>query len=57
MAILLENLIKSNQTTIEKIKERKQVVGDPMEQRKLEMDLDALEEDTTELINQLKKML
>ena len=51
----LMNVIKSNQIAIEKTKERMQVVN-PLEKRKLEMDLEIFEKDNNELVNKLKKM-
>ncbi len=49
----LQNLILSNQKTIEKINDRLVVTTDPKEQRKLEMDLADLEAENQGFINQL----
>lgn len=51
----LMNLIKANQHVIDKIKDRIQVV-EPLEQRKLELDLEIIENDNQELIQQLSML-
>jgi len=52
----LQNLILSNQKTIEKIHERLQVTADPMEIRKYELDLAHLEAENQDFIHQLTKL-
>lgn len=51
----LKETIKSIQITIERTKERMQVV-EPLEKRKLELDLEILEKDQSNFINQLKEL-
>jgi hypothetical protein len=52
----LMETIKANQTTIEKIKERRNVTSSPMEQRNLDLDIEALEKDNGELFKQLENL-
>lgn len=49
----LQKMIISNQEVIDKIKERMNVV-EPLEKRKLELDLEIVEKDNNELVKQLK---
>jgi len=51
----LEKVIKTNQEAMEKTKERMQFV-EPLEKRKLELDLEIFERDNNELMIKLKKM-
>jgi len=51
----LMKMIKANQVVIDKIKERILVV-EPLEKRKLELDLEIVEKDNQQMINQLKEL-
>ncbi len=51
----LMKMIKANQEVIDKIKERIQVV-EPLEKRKLELDLEMVEKDNQQIIKQLKEL-
>lgn len=51
----LMKMIKANQEVINKIKERISVV-EPLEQRKLELDLEIVEKDNQQMIKQLKEL-
>jgi len=51
----VKNMIRSNQETIEKCKDRMQFV-EPLEKQKLSLDIDILEKDNEDLTKQLEKL-